>query len=172
MVSLIDVSATVLALAGTKLPKHIEGRPLLGKHVTKRKYIVAARDRMDETVDIMRTVRTDKFKYIKNYMPEKPYMQANNYKETQYPVWNLLKQLNSEGNLTPAQALFVAPVKPAEELYDIRKDPYEINNLASNPKYSSRLSSMRKILDEWIAKTGDKGQIPETKIWLPKAKSE
>ncbi|MEJ7691720.1 sulfatase [Daejeonella sp.] len=172
LVSLIDVSATVLQIAGVNLPKHIEGRPLLGKNVVKRKYIIAARDRMDETVDMMRAVRTDKFKYIKNYMPERPYMQVNNYKETQYPVWNLLKQLNSEGKLTPAQALFVAPVKPAEEFYDIKKDPNEINNLALNPKYSSRISAMRKILDEWIVKTGDKGQTPEKVIWLPKGKSE
>ena len=172
LVSLIDVSATVLQLAGVTLPDHIEGKALFGKNAVKRKYIIAARDRMDETVDMMRAVRTRKFKYIKNYMPERPYMQSNNYKEKEYPVWNLLKQLNSEGKLTPAQSLFVAPVKPPEELYDIRKDPFEINNLASDPKYSSRISSMRKILDEWIETTGDKGQIPEKKIWLPKGKSE
>ncbi len=172
LVSLIDVSATVLQLAGVKLPDYIEGRPLVGKKTVERKYIIAARDRMDETVDMMRAVRTDRFKYIKNYMPERPYMQPNNYKEKEYPVWNLLKQLNAEGKLTPAQALFVAPVKPAEEFYDIKEDPYEINNLAANPKYQSQMASMRKILDEWIVKTGDRGQIPEKKIWLPKGKSE
>lgn len=172
MVSLIDVSATVLQVAGAALPDYIEGRPLFGKNAVKRKYIIAARDRMDETVDMMRAVRTRKFKYIKNYMPERPYMQPNNYKEQEYPVWNLLKQLNSEGKLTPAQALFVAPVKPAEELYDIRKDPFEIHNLALNPKYNSRIFGMRKILNDWISTTGDKGQIPEKKIWLPKSKSE
>lgn len=172
LVSLIDVSATVLQLGGVTLPVYIEGRPLFGKNAVKRKYIIAARDRMDETVDMMRAVRTSKFKYIKNYMPERPYMQSNNYKEKEYPVWNLLKQLNSEGKLTPVQALFVASVKPPEELYDIRNDPYEINNLASDPKYHIRISSMRKILDEWIVKTGDKGQIPEKKIWLPKGKTE
>ncbi len=172
LVSLIDVSASVLQLAGVKIPKHIEGNPLTGRNVEKRKYIIAARDRMDETVDMMRAVRTAKFKYIRNYMPERPYMQPNNYKETQYPVWNLLKQLNAEGKLTPAQALFVAPVKPAEELYDIRKDPYEINNLAADLKYQSELQSLRKILDNWIVTTGDKGQTPESKIWLPKHRSE
>jgi len=101
-------------------------------------------------------------------MPERPYMQANNYKETQYPMWNLLKDLNAQGKLTPAQALFVAPSKPAEELYDIENDPYELNNLAASPQYQKTITNMRGILDNWIKKTGDKGQYPEEKIWLPK----
>lgn len=127
---------------------------------------------MDETVDMMRAVRDKRFKYIKNYYPERPYMQPNKYKETEYPVWNLLKELKAEGKLTPAQALFTADEKPEEELYDIVKDPYELNNLAGSPKCKNELHLMRKRLDEWIKKTGDKGQVPEEKIWLPKEKSE
>lgn len=168
LISAIDISATILQIAGINLPKHIEGRTLFGPQAEKRSYIIAARDRMDETVDKMRCVRTKQFKYIKNYMPEKPYMQSNKYKETQYPVWNLLKQLNAEGKLTPAQKLFVAPEKPEEELYDITKDPYEINNLAKIPAYRKQLADMQKILENWIAETGDKGQYPEKKVWLPK----
>ncbi|HEY0668234.1 MAG TPA: sulfatase [Sphingobacteriaceae bacterium] len=168
LISAIDISATILQIAGIDPPKHIEGRVIFGPKAEKRSYIIAARDRMDETVDKMRCVRTKQFKYIKNYMPEKPYMQSNKYKETQYPVWNLLKQLNAEGKLTPAQKLFVAPKKPDEELYDITKDPYEINNLAKLPAYRKQLAEMQKILANWIAETGDKGQYPEKKIWLPK----
>ncbi|HEY0770746.1 MAG TPA: sulfatase [Sphingobacteriaceae bacterium] len=168
LISAIDISATILQIAGIDPPKHIEGRVIFGPKAEKRSYIIAARDRMDETVDKMRCVRTKQFKYIKNYMPEKPYMQSNKYKETQYPVWNLLKQLNAEGKLTPAQKLFVAPKKPDEELYDITKDPYEINNLAKLPAYRKQLAEMQKILTNWIAETGDKGQYPEKKIWLPK----
>lgn len=168
LVSAIDISATVLQIAGVIPPKYMEGRVLLGPEAKKRDYIIAARDRMDETVDKMRCVRTKQFKYIKNYMPERPYMQPNNYKETEYPVWNLLKQLNAEGKLTPDQALFVAPTKPAEELYDIIKDPFEINNLAKLPGYQQQLTGMQKILANWVKQTGDKGQYPEKKIWLPK----
>lgn len=172
LISAIDISATVLQLAGITPPDHIEGKVLFGENAIKRKYIVAARDRMDETVDRMRAVRTKKFKYIKNYYPERPYMQPNNYKEKEYPVWNLLKELNSQGKLTPAQALFVAPTKPAEELYNIKKDPYELNNLAESAKYQKQLIGMRKILGNWIVTTGDKGQYPEKKLWLPKKKTE
>ncbi|HZX75473.1 MAG TPA: sulfatase [Cyclobacteriaceae bacterium] len=172
LISAIDISATILQIAGIALPDYIEGRSFLGKDVKKRDYIIAARDRMDETVDKMRCVRTKQFKYIKNYMPERPYMQANNYKETEYPVWNLLKELNAQGKLTPAQALFVAPTKPPEEFYDIVADPYELNNLYKDPKYQKQLAAMRKTLEAWIIDTGDQGQFPEKEIWLPKKAAE
>lgn len=167
LVSAIDISATILQMAGAEIPKHIEGQVLLGPNVKKRDYIIAARDRMDETVDVMRAVRTKDLKYIRNYMPERPYMQSNNYKETQYPVWNLLKELKAQGKLSKAQALFTADSKPMEELYDIVKDPFELNNLAADPAYKGQLNSMRKILTSWITTTGDQGMIPEKKIWLP-----
>lgn len=172
LVSAIDISATVLQIAGITPPKYMEGKALFGPSAKKRDYIIAARDRMDETVDRMRCVRTKQFKYIKNYMPGRPYMQPNKYKETEYPVWNLMKELNAQGKLTPAQALFCAPVKPAEELYDVVADPEEVNNLAALPKYKNQLAGMRSVLEKWVAQTGDKGQYPEKKIWLPKKAAE
>lgn len=162
--SSIDISATILKIAGATIPSHMEGRPFWGDNVKKRSYIVAGRDRMDETVDMMRCVRDKQYKYIKNYYPERPYMQPNKYKETEYPVWGLLKQLKAEGQLTKAQALFTAETKPQEELYDIIKDPYELNNLANNKTYAKQLKKMRSILEQWIVETGDKGQIPEENV--------
>ncbi len=168
LVSAIDVSATILQLAGIRPPSHLDGRVLWGPGSKKRDYIIAARDRMDETVDKMRCVRDKRYKYIKNYLPDRPYMQPNNYKETEYPTWNLLKELNREGKLTPAQALFVAPTKPAEELYDIVTDPNELHNLAADTRYQKTIGRMRGLLDDWVKKTNDQGQYPEKEIWLPK----
>lgn len=161
LVSTIDISATILQATGITLPAHIEGRPIFDAKYKKRKFIIAARDRMDETVDKMRAVRTKRFKYIKNYMPGRPYMQSNRYKETEYPVWNLLKELKVENKLTPAQALFTAATKPEEELYDIQKDPYELHNLAGEKKYRKTLLKMRERLKQWEKATNDQGQYPE-----------
>lgn len=161
LVSAIDVSATILRLAGIRPPAYMDGQVMLGPEARKRSYVIAARDRMDETVDKMRAVRDKRYKYIKNYMPERPYMQPNNYKEKQYPMWNLLKELHAQGKLSPAQALFVAPTKPAEELYDLEKDPYELHNLAALPAQQQRLRDMRAILEKWIKDTDDKGQYAE-----------
>src|SRR5205085_7790478 len=135
LVSAIDISATSLELAGVNLAKNIQGQPFLGPSAKKRDYIFGARDRCDETVDRIRSVRNERYKYIRNFMPERPYTQPNAYKERAYPALAVLKRLHSEGKLTPAQELFMAPKKPEEELYDLKSDPDEIHNLAASPKH-------------------------------------
>jgi arylsulfatase A-like enzyme len=168
LVSSIDISATILKIAGIQPPKHLEGRLFLEpdgqgawKPVNVHDYIIAARDRCDETVDHIRCVRTKQYKYIRNFMPERPYTQPNAYKEQSYPMLNLMKELHAQGKLTPVQELFMAPRKPDEELYDLTNDPWEINNLAASPQHQAMLKTMRAILDKWIKETGDMGQFPE-----------
>ena len=168
LVSAIDISATILKIAGIEPPEYMEGKVFLEpgangdwRPVNKHDYIIAARDRCDETIDRIRCVRTKQFKYIRNFLPDRPYTQRNDYKERSYPVLNLMKELHSQGKLTPVQELFMAPRKPIEELYDIKKDPYEINNLADSPQYGRTLEKMRAILQRWIEETGDTGRFPE-----------
>jgi len=168
LVSAIDISATILKIAGILPPKHLEGKLFLEpngqeawKPVDVHDYIIAARDRCDETVDRIRCVRTRQYKYIRNFMPERPYTQPNAYKEQSYPMLNLMKELHAQGKLTPVQGLFMAPRKPDEELYDLTKDPWEIDNLAASPEHQATLKNMRAILDKWIKETGDIRQFPE-----------
>ncbi len=143
LASAIDISASSLAWAGIAIPPKMEGRPLLSAGGKKREFIVAARDRCDETADRIRCVRTKRYKYIRNFHPERPYTQQNRYKERQYPVLQLLKDLHAEGKLTPEQELFMAPRRPAEELYDLQADPHEVKNLANSPEHQAVLKDMR-----------------------------
>ena len=168
LISAIDISATILKIAGIDPPKYMQGKVFLEadantnwRPVNQHEYIFAARDRCDETIDRIRCVRNKHHKYIRNFMPERPYTQTNDYKERSYPMLNLMKELHAQGKLTPVQALFMAPRKPVEELYDIKKDPYEINNLAASPQYQQTLEKMRAILEQWIEETGDMGRLPE-----------
>jgi len=168
LISAIDISATVLEVAGIEPAKHMEGKVFLRpvgekvwKPVTNRKYIVAARDRCDETIDRIRCVRTKRYKYIHNFMPERPYTQINRYKERSYPMLGLMRELHTQGKLNSMQALFMAPRKPDEELYDLQNDPYEIKNLTASPQHQKKLKMMRATLDKWIAETGDMGQFTE-----------
>jgi hypothetical protein len=126
-----------------------------------REFIVAARDRCDETVDRIRCVRTKQYKYIKNFMPERAYTQPNRYKENSYPILGELRELQKAGKLTAAQAAFMAQTRPVEELYDLEKDPHEVVNLAGDAGHAGVLKEMRGRLEEWIRTTGDKGQLPE-----------
>ena len=163
LVSLLDVSATSLALAGLEIPDWHESKDLFSPDY-KRDYIVATRDRDDFTIDRIRAIRTADFKYIRNFMTDRPYMQPQ-YRDTKDFVIRM-KELYAEGKLTSGQAWFWADGRPAEELYDLRKDPGELHNIASDPAYKDQLEQMRGYLDEWIRETGDKGQFPESETQL------
>ena len=156
LISLIDISAASLAVAGIDIPEHLQGQNFLVEDVD-RDYIFAARNRTDAVVDYIRCVRDQRFKYIKNFMPEKPYMQFGHYKAYRYPIYTLLKVLHQKGELTPAQAKLMAEQKPPEELYDLQNDPYELNNLAEDPAYQQQLKRMRDQLEQWMVSTNDKG---------------
>jgi hypothetical protein len=161
LISHIDLSAALLGLAGIKPLPAMEGRNFLDPSVPRREHIFAARDRMDESVDRMRCVRTARFKYIRNYFPMIPYQQHNAYKERSYPTWNLVKDLAREGKLTPEAALFTAATKPIEELFDVQADPHEVKNLANDPAHKATLKELRALLDAWVRDTKDQGVIGE-----------
>jgi N-sulfoglucosamine sulfohydrolase len=161
LVSAIDFAPAFLSTAGIQPPKHLQGQDFLGKRRQKREYVFAARDRCDGTVDRIRCVRSRRYKYIRNYYPDRPYMQFNGYKKHQYPVVTVLQVLHKQGRLTPEQASFMAATRPREELYDLQQDPHEVRNLAENPKYRRILQTHSRKLDEWIKTTGDQGERPE-----------
>ncbi|MCC6682379.1 MAG: sulfatase [Phycisphaeraceae bacterium] len=161
LVSAIDMTASSLDIAGLNVPDTMHGRSLFAPDRQPRRYIFGARDRCDETVDRIRSVRNDRYKLIRNYMPDRPYMQDNRYKQQQYPDWELIKQLKAEGKLTPQQALFAADSRPPQELYDLQTDPHELRNLVDDPQYAPVLWELQTVLDEWIEQTHDQGAIPE-----------
>ncbi len=161
LVGFIDLGAAVLSLAGVPIPQHFQGVPFLGKSSgEKRKYIFAARDRMDERYDVIRAVRDKKFKYIRNFMPFLPYAQHIEYMD-QMPTMKEMRRLNADGKLNTVQELFFRKTKPLEELYYITTDPYEINNLAGMPGYERTLLKMREVVNNWMIETEDTGLIPE-----------
>lgn len=165
MIEAIDFTPTMLDIAGAAKPAKMQGRIFLGDHAEPdREYAFGARDRCDETVFRLRTVRDEHFRYIHNFTPDRPFLQANAYKEQQYPVWNLLKELHAQGKLTPAQEFLCQPTMPEEELYDLDADPYEIHNLASSdkPEHQSTLKRLRQQLDDWIVRSDDQGRTMES----------
>jgi arylsulfatase A-like enzyme len=160
LVSLLDVHAQTLALAGVKV-EGLDGAPFFGPDAKRREYIYGARDRIDDTVDRVRTVRDARFKYMRNFEPERPYLQRMAYAEVTNPAYNRMRQLFAEGKLNADQAKFMAASRPQEELYDLQSDPFELHNLAGDPAQQSNLKRLRKKLDAWIADTHDQGATPE-----------
>jgi N-sulfoglucosamine sulfohydrolase len=164
LIEAIDLAPTFLAIAGTPKPEGMQGRILFGDRAEPaREFAFGARDRCDETVFRFRTARDARYRYIRNFTPDRPFLQANEYKERSYPVWGLLKELDAQGRLTPVQKVLTAATMPAEELYDLETDPHEICNLATSadPAHRATLERLRGELARWIVTTDDKGRIAE-----------
>ena len=149
MVMSIDLCATILEAAGIEAPYPLHGESLLGEEVKDRKYVFAARDKMDETHDSMRAIRSRDFKLIHNLMPERPWCQFNRYKESAYPVLAEMNVMHMEGKLTPEQAQFLAPSKPEFELFDLNNDPHELKNLADDANFASVKKELLEELNNW-----------------------
>jgi len=161
----IDLAPTFLSLAGAPIPPKMQGRPFLGDTVgAPKQFVFGARDRCDETTMRIRTARDARYRYIRNFTPETPFLAKNAYKERAYPVWNLLKELHAQGKLTPAQEFLCQPRMPDEELYDLQTDPHEIHNLAdsTNPEHQAELQNLRAVLEKWIEESNDQGRYPES----------
>jgi arylsulfatase A-like enzyme len=157
----IDISAISLAAAGIRIPEHMQARNILANDYSPRKAVFSARDRCDETVDHIRSVRTESFKYIRNFLPERPYLQPCRYKDAK-SILIALRDWNAKNKLNSTQKLIFRETRPTEELYDLTRDPHEIKNLAVIPEYADKLKEMRRRLNRWMRRTNDQGQIPET----------
>ncbi len=149
MVMSIDICATILEAAGVEPPVPLHGKDLFSEGIKDRKYVFAARDKMDQTHDSMRAIRSDRYKLIHNLMPERAWCQYNRYKEGAYPMLAAMNIMNMKGQLTPEQAAFMAPTKPEFELFDLQQDPHEVNNLADDPKYAKVKRELLAELENW-----------------------
>ena len=161
MISSVDFAPSVLSLAGIPIPAYLQGQAFLGaqKAVTPRRYIFAARDRMDTEYDRVRSVRDQRFMYVYNYMPEKPNYQNIAYR-LNIPMMKELLTLRDAGQL-PAPAMRWFDTKPVEELYDVESDPHALHNLTGNPEYEDKLEELRAAFQVWTQVVGDMGSIPE-----------
>lgn len=165
LVSFVDFAPTVLSLAGVEIPEYMQGQAFLGPRKAKeaRKYIFGARDRMDTEYDMVRAVRDKQFKYIRNYHPELPFVQNIEYRK-QIPMMQVLYEYDEKGLFNEVQKLWWRKIKPIEELYDTRNDPWELNDLAEKTEYADKLEELRNALSDWQKKYGDKGFIPEKEM--------
>ncbi len=162
-VGFVDLAPTLLSIAGKKPPVHMQGHAFMGKHQTSnQEYGYGFRGRMDERYDMVRSVVGENFIYIRNYMPHKPYGQHVSYM-FQTPTTQVWKKMFEDGKLNQAQSHFWK-TKPAEELYDLQKDPDEVMNLAKSSEHAAILKKMRSAHLSHIRKIRDIGFLPEGEI--------
>ncbi len=157
----IDMAALSLAAAGIEIPSVMQGRDILAEDYRARIVVFAARDRCDETVERIRSVRTNAFLYIRNFYPNRPHLQPNAYKDKKAIV-RKLRQLHDEKQLDEvSERVLFSETRAAEELYQYQEDSWQVVNLADDPKYQETLARHRELLDHWIERTGDPGAESE-----------
>jgi hypothetical protein len=159
LVSTLDLTATTLSWAGIQLPDWYEGRNLFADNFKPRQWVASAKDRLDHTIDRVRTIRTEKFRYTRNYKLDRILLQPQ-YRDGQDYLKNL-KELYAADKLSDDLKRIYFGERPKEELYDVSKDPAQVHNLVSDPKFTKELNRHRKLLDAWLAK-GDRGEQEES----------
>ncbi len=160
LVSLLDLGPTVLELAGVPRPDHMQGSSLLGEsqHAGYR-WIYGARDRLDERQDLVRSVRSRQYRYVRNLMPWYPALQHVSYGE-QNETMKAMRQMQAAGTLPDSNGQWFRP-RAAEELYDLTADPWEQTNLAGQEGLRTVLDEMRAECDRWQESVLDVHVIPE-----------
>jgi uncharacterized sulfatase len=162
-VSFVDLPPSLLSLAGVRPPAWMQGRAFLGQYRTPDpQYVYGFRGRMDERYDLTRVVRDQRYIYLRNYMPHRPYGQHVAYL-FQTPTTIAWKRMFDQNLLPPAQAAFFLP-KPTEELYDLQDDPYETRNLAGSPAHAAALKRLRDALSAHLKEIRDVGFMPEYEL--------
>jgi len=153
----IDLAAMSLGAAGIAIPAGMHARDVFAPDYARRDVVFAARDRCDETVERLRSVRNDRYLYIRNFYPKRPLLQPNAYKDGKAIV-ERLRELHPAGSLDALQeSLLFAPERSPEELYEWTIDRFQVKNLAADPEHQKALVAMRARLDRWIVETGDRG---------------
>lgn len=168
----VDLTATILAIAGIEKPKQMQGQAFLfNQNYQANDYVYSARDRWDEVVDCSRVVIGKRYKYIRNFMPEVPYdaNQAYLNKKNVRPILAHLRDLNNQGELTPEQAYFFEPQKEREQLFDLQEDPFELKNLQASAQHQDVKKRLKKELFDWIESSNDQGLVKDKNgKWSPK----
>ncbi|MEX0938696.1 MAG: sulfatase-like hydrolase/transferase [Pirellulales bacterium] len=165
LVSFVDFAPTVLALAGVDAPEWMQGQAFLGSEAAPpREYVYGHRDRVDEALDTARSVRDERYLYIRNYMPHLSYNQPTAWPdlgEIRHEFYRLARR----ERMTDAQWHFAGPTRPAEELYDCPHDPLNLTNLAGSPQHTAILERMRAAHRRHLRETRDLGFFPESHAW-------
>ncbi len=156
LVSAIDIAPSVLDLAGVKSSAEYQGKSfaaVLKNPQTEIRSSVFSEHNWHDYEAHERMLRTKDFLYVLNALPNLTNGGPADSKRS--PTQFALNLVRDAGKLSPAQAdVFIVP-RPAEELFDVKKDPEQLFNLASVPQYQEKLKELRQQLKNWQSDTKD-----------------
>ncbi len=162
LVSFVDFPPTLLSLLGLPVPDYMQGKPFLGPKTTNpRRYVHAARDRVDEAYDFARATRDKQWLYVRTLRPDLGFNQPTYYSDLGEVRHEFHRLAQKPDVLTPAQRAYIAPTRPIEALYDCQADPHNLHNLALAPKYAKQLQRLRAEQLRHTRQVRDLAYLPE-----------
>lgn len=167
LVSFVDFGPTALALLGLPVPENMQGEVFLGPEMAAEpEYVYGFRDRVDEVFDLSRSIRSDRYLYIRNYLPHYSWAQRSVYSD-QGEIQQEITRYAADhaATLTPAQLAYAGPTRPIEEFYDVAADPQNIVNLATGgatPEQNAALERHRAAMVKKRDEILDTGVLPES----------
>lgn len=166
LVNFADFAPTVLNLTRQPIPPTMQGQPFLGPNQQDpHSALYGHRDRVDEVIDLSRSVRDKQFLYIRNYMPHLGYNQRTAWPDLG-DIRHEIYRLTDKSEMSEPQWHFAGPTRPVEELYDCTKDPENLQNLAGQTAHRKTLRKMRSQHESHLRASKDLGFIPEIQAWI------
>lgn len=164
LVSFVDLAPTLLSIVGIEPPKWMQGHAFAGPYQTEpQPFIYGERARMDERMDLVRSVTDGRYVYIRNYYPHVSQAQRVTY-QFETPTTRIWNQLYTQGRTNEAQSIFWREPKESEELYDLETDRDEVHNLAHSPEHRSILEKLRSAQVTHISQVRDICFLPEVEM--------
>lgn len=164
MVSFVDLAPTLLSLVGIQPPEWMQGHAFAGPHQAEpQPYLYGERGRMDERMDLVRSITDGRYVYLRNYYPHVSQAQRVTY-QFETPTTRVWNELFLQGKTNQAQSIFWREPKDPEELYDLQTDPDEVRNLAHSPEHRAIKEKLLRALSEHVAKVRDVCFLPEAEI--------
>jgi arylsulfatase A-like enzyme len=164
MVCFSDLAPTVLSIVGIEPPAWMQGRAFAGQHQAKpREFLFGERGRMDERIDLVRSVTDGRYVYLRNYYPHVSQGQKVAF-QLETPTTRIWLDKFLSGQTTAAQSIFWATPKAPEELYDLQSDPDEVTNLAGSPEHREVLEKLRKAQRDHLLAIRDVCFLPESEL--------
>lgn len=166
LIQFSDLAPTTLSLAGIDIPDYMQGIPFMGQQIGEpRKYMGAARSRADNMYEVSRAIRDERYIYIRHYLPHIAYIQPGYIFSDKKLSFKYLRAMHEDGTLPPESERMWHP-KPVEELYDLKNDPHELINLASDPGLQKKKEELKSALHDWILQSRDAGFLFEPEMMI------
>ena len=156
--SWIDFAPTALSLAGVPIPPEYDGHCFLPTASQPHRYVYSFRDCMDEDCDRVRSVRDERYRYVRNATTDRS---EAGYVTTAEggPIMQVIRREEAAGRLNAVQSVFVAASRDREWLFDTEADPWEVHNLAGDPAYATKLVELRDACQKWVEHCGELGEL-------------